>query len=81
MPPGDTEALSEALLKLALDHDLRLRMGNIARQRYAELFSPDVVLPLLLNTYERVAAKDNGHVSSSDDTSLAHPWARELVCG
>jgi len=81
VPPGDTEALSEALLKLAMDHDLRLRMGHVARQRYAELFSPDVVLPLLLNTYERVAANNNGHVPGSAETTCAHPWARELICG
>ncbi len=77
VPPGDSESLTDALLQLTLDPERRARMGHVARLRYAELFSPDVVLPLLLKTYQRVAARNNGHLAHADPINSEHPWARE----
>lgn len=75
--PGDVTALAEAIIRLAEDRELRLRMGQAARERYERLFFPEAVLPILLSTYGRVAARE-----SSDQPALLkdfewHPWARE----
>ena len=79
VPPGDIGSLTDALLQLTVDHERRFRMGHVARQRYAELFSPEVVLPLVLKTYQRVAAKNNGHTTHTVAVDCAHPWAWESV--
>lgn len=55
--PGDAASLADKLVTLAADAGLRARMGRAAEWRYAELFLPDVVLPMLLETYERAASK------------------------
>src|SRR6185295_13631830 len=49
VPAGDAKALATAMLRLALDNDLREQMGLAARSRYEKLFSPQVVLPLMLD--------------------------------
>lgn len=67
VPPGDVDALAEAMLKLARNPALRQRMGAAARQRYLKLFSPEAVLPVVLETYERVFA-------TRSTTSHTHPW-------
>src|SRR5712692_1434344 len=51
VPPGDMNALAEAMLRLAQDANLRRRMGQAAKERYQKLFSPKVVVPLMLETY------------------------------
>ena len=38
VPPGDVEALREALRRLLDDDDLRARCGAVGRQRVAELY-------------------------------------------
>jgi glycosyltransferase involved in cell wall biosynthesis len=53
--PGDTGALADAMTLLARDPELRLKMGRAARARYEQLFSPEAVLPALVDTYRRVA--------------------------
>ena len=71
VPPGDPKALASAMMLLASDHQLRKQMGREARARYEKLFSPEVVVPMLMDTYQRTATKrvnGNGHHSSS------HPW-------
>lgn len=71
VPPGDLKALANAMKLLASDHQLRKRMGREARARYEKLFSPEVVVPMLMDTYERTATRrdnGNGHHSS------VHPW-------
>lgn len=78
VPPGDVAALVEALIRLAEDENLRQRMGQAVRERYEKLFSPEAVLPILLSTYRRVAARE-----ATDSTKLfedlgLHPWAREI---
>ena len=42
------------MLRLARDADLRQTMGAAAKERYQKLFSPKVVVPLMVETYRRV---------------------------
>lgn len=70
VPPGDAKALAKAMLELAEDGKLRQRMGQAAHNRYQELFSPKAVVPLMLETYRRVA--DSSHLVDSNGNS--HPW-------
>lgn len=69
VPPGDKKALTEAMLRLALDEGLRKRMGAAAKERYQKLFSPKAVVPLMLETYHRITNK--AFASTSPDH---HPW-------
>ena len=75
VPPGDASALVEAMLALARDPQRRNQMGAAARERYRELFSPAVVMPLMVKTYRRVTG--NGHISpdSVAGDKHFHPWA------
>src|SRR5204863_9475987 len=64
VPPDDGEALAAAMVRLGADADLRRRMGLAARKVYEQFFTPRVVLPLLVDFYERVvdrhSAGENG---------------------
>jgi len=73
--PGDITALAEAMLRLASDPELRRQMGVAAQERYQKLFSPKVVLPLMLDIYQRVAR--NGHAANpiASGNGNLHPWA------
>ncbi len=73
--PGDSTALEEAMLRLAKDPELRKKMGAAAQERYQKLFSPKVVLPLMLDIYQRVIG--NGHAANAIASSNGnrHPWA------
>ena len=71
VPPGDAAALANAMQRLASDPALRYRMGQAARARYLELFAPDAVLSMLVDTYSRVAGR-NGHESQNGH----HPWSK-----
>ncbi len=75
VPPGDTSALAQAMLCLAKDKDLRRTMGQAARKRYQQLFSPSAVVPLMLETYRRVT--QNGHyvAETANGNGHVHPWA------
>lgn len=77
VPPGDAEALGQAINRLAADPALRAEMGHAAKERYAKLFSPRVVLPVMLNTYRRVAARNGNHTLNvqPNGNGLLHPWA------
>ena len=73
VPPGDADALSRAIMRLAEDDSLRIRMGKAARERYQKLFSPQAVLPVLLETYQRLS----GHASAPSSikgNGHRHPW-------
>src|ERR1041385_71300 len=59
VPAGDAHALAQAMSCLANDPARRRQMGLAARARYAQLFEPAAVMPLLLKTYGRIAG--NGH--------------------
>jgi glycosyltransferase involved in cell wall biosynthesis len=74
VPPGDANALAQAMLRLARDHDLRQSMGRAAYERYQRFFSPNAVLPLLLETYQRVSGNGNRRARASANEH-AHPWA------
>ena len=76
VPPGDAVALANAMTKLAENRELRERMGVAARDRYQKLFSPKVVVPLMLETYERV--KNGNHKNGSEVTpNDLHPWTKQ----
>src|SRR5689334_9906497 len=72
IPPRDSAALADAMQRLAADPALRKQMGAAARQRYLELFAPDAVLSMLVDTYSRVSGR-NGHEIRNGH----HPWANE----
>jgi glycosyltransferase involved in cell wall biosynthesis len=77
VPPGDVEALSQAMTLLAEDPLLRERMGQAARKRYEKLFNPSLVLPLMIDTYRRVAPGNGNYLASvrPNGDGLLHPWA------
>ena len=64
VPVGDARALAEAMLQLAGNPELRARMGRAARERYERVFSPKVVIPLLLQTYGQLIAAGRPHALS-----------------
>ena len=74
VPPSDIEALTGALARLAADAKTRHAMGVAARTRYEKLFTPQAVLPLLVDFYEGVAGR-NGHQNNGRPTN-AHPWSK-----
>jgi glycosyltransferase involved in cell wall biosynthesis len=73
VPVGDVNALADAMLRLSQNEQLRQSMGRASRQRYESLFSPAAVLPLILQTYQRVSG--NGHRALTSDDRRLHPWA------
>jgi len=50
-PAGNTTALTQALLKLIANQDLRRQMGDAARSRAIELFSSDKITQEMLAFY------------------------------
>jgi len=60
---------------LAKNPELRRQMGEAALKRYRILFSPGVVVPLMLETYARVARGAQRHESAAVSQS-SHPWSR-----
>ena len=81
VPPGEPAALADAMSRLAADRPLRERMGRAARARYEEVFSPRAVLPLMLNTYRRLAS--GGRPAPADAPRTfgpdLHPWSSFAV--
>lgn len=75
IPPGDSAALADAMLRLASDPLLRERMGQAARSQYLKLFAPDAVLSMLTTTYSRVAG--TRHDKAGRPANGPHPWAVE----
>ncbi|MDQ5846816.1 MAG: glycosyltransferase [Acidobacteriota bacterium] len=75
VPAGDMGALAAAMLRLAQDDDLRRAMGAAAKERYQKLFSPQVVVPLMIETYRRVT--QNGHHVPEPVSANGHfhPWS------
>ena len=76
VPSGDSEALANALARLAGDAELRGKMGRVARYRYEELFSPAAVLPVLLDAYRRVMERGRKTIGPALSTHgrPQHPW-------
>ena len=50
--PKDTDALKDAIIRLAQDEVLRKKMGNAARQRIAKVFSPQRYVNSLEELYD-----------------------------
>lgn len=57
VPVGDVRALADAMLRLAADPGLRASMGRAGRARYEATYSPEAVLPVLLETYSRMLGR------------------------
>ncbi|MEO0660919.1 MAG: glycosyltransferase, partial [Planctomycetota bacterium] len=56
VPPDDTEALAEGMLRLAADADLRARLGRAGRARVLEHFGLDRMVDETLDIYRDVVA-------------------------
>jgi glycosyltransferase involved in cell wall biosynthesis len=81
VPPGEVAPLAEAMLRLAGDADLRRRLGGAARRRYQECFSPEAVIPFLVETYHQVIrAYAKREPAEADPPPVAHPWANPSPC-
>ncbi|PYS52612.1 MAG: hypothetical protein DMF68_01150 [Acidobacteria bacterium] len=76
--PEDSASLSQAIIRLAEDAELRQRMGRAARDRYEKLFSPEAVLPVLLKTYRGIAGKELSDSSLPSNEPGLHPWEQEV---
>ena len=80
VPPGDTTALTEAIMLLATSAELRAQMGHAARERYEKLFSPQAVLPMLVGAYQQVVARDRRQPSAVPPAEcFVHPWVEKYV--
>jgi len=56
-PAGDVTALTQALLKLIDDRDLRLTMGETAQVRVLELFSSQIITSEMLALYSKLLSQ------------------------
>ena len=54
VPPGDVEAMARAILGLALDGELRARLGRNARRDTLERFDVKVYVSAFLNWFEEI---------------------------
>jgi glycosyltransferase involved in cell wall biosynthesis len=57
VPPGDAEALADALISLACDPDMRRRQGALARSRLEAGYTTGAVAEALASTYRRMLAR------------------------
>jgi glycosyltransferase involved in cell wall biosynthesis len=55
VPPGDPDALADAIRGLLADPELRRRMGEAGRRRVAERFSAEAMTRRILEIYDEVA--------------------------
>ena len=55
VPPGNSEALAEAILRLLRDPDLRARMGQAGRERVRAEFTVERIVSQTLAVYESVS--------------------------
>jgi len=54
VPPGDSQAVAEAIIRLLRDQNLRRRMGEAGRKRVLDEFTVDRVLVQTLNVYDAI---------------------------
>jgi glycogen synthase len=52
VPPSDAQALAEGIIKLVADQDLRLKMGEAARQRSLAKFDRKIIVGQAVASYE-----------------------------
>lgn len=74
VPPDDVGAMARAMVRLASDSDLRQRLGSAARKKYERLFTPAMVLPVLIDFYERVSAKQSNGSNGHGSSRVTHEW-------
>lgn len=79
VPPDDNHALAAAITRMAADVEMRQTMGAAARLKYEQLFTPQAVLPVLLDFYELVVDRHSSVERASNDahwrrTELVHAW-------
>lgn len=55
-PSGDVDRLAEAMTRLALDPELRIRLGKAGQKVFLQRFSTDAVLPRLESLYRSALA-------------------------
>ncbi|WP_349366513.1 MAG: glycosyltransferase [Nitratireductor rhodophyticola] len=60
VPPADVKALSEAMLAILADEDMRGRMGRCAEKRFQSLFRADGMAADYLKIYQRLAGTSRG---------------------
>jgi glycosyltransferase involved in cell wall biosynthesis len=79
VPPDDSRALASAMTRMAEDSEMRRRMGVAARRKYEQLFTPDAVLPVLLDLYAGMIERNgsNQHVATRPRPS--HPWVNDGI--
>ena len=65
------------MTRLANDSELRARMGCAARAMYERMFTPQAVLPLLLDFYQSVIeAYAPGYARATQPAKrFHHPWS------
>lgn len=59
VPPGDVDRLAAEMIQLAMDPELRMRLGKAGQKVFAQRFSTDAVLPRLERLY-KAALGDSG---------------------
>ena len=69
VPPGDSQALSDALMRLLRDPDLRRRMGRAGQERVRSEFTVDQIVPKTLAVYESVVRAEKRIRVSQELTS------------
>ena len=69
VPPGDSDRLAEALLRLLRDRELAEKMGRAGREVALSQFSEDCCVEGFLLSYERLLALESNHRSRR---SLSH---------
>ena len=79
IPPGDADALAEAMQLLARDPVRRAAMGAAAKKRCEQLFSPQTVLPIMLQTYARVTRNGHEFAHLPSENGIQHPWIEPEV--
>ena len=70
VPPNDPQALAEALERLALDAQLRSRMGSAARQLVLDQFTHERINAATLEVYRRILNYD----FTRDDQRVETPY-------
>jgi L-malate glycosyltransferase len=60
VPPGDTDKLAQAIIRLADNADLRKQMGAAGRKLVEEKYRWDISLDKMTELYEKIIAKSAG---------------------